>query len=417
MSVQVFTILFISLFTLKIVIKLWLDLINFFHLKKHTGVVPIELQGLVDTELLLKTDSYQAAKMTFRIVSSLFSSLLVALFLFTPAYSYYTNWVGQWPVPLILKGIGFFLILELIGCLIQLPFDYFYHFRLESRYGFNKYRISGWLTDTLKSLLVNIVLSTFVLVIVFGIWGNSFNFNWRDVFLGWFLALILIITLGYLGPVLLIPFFYKLQPLPNEGLQLKIKALVEKAGFKVRGIFMADESKKSTHANASISGFGKSKTIIIFDTLVDHYDEAEILGVLAHEIGHGQMRHILKFLVLSILQAFLFIWFASYLLGTELPYNFANTPKIFYTGLWITYFFFFDLVSYFINPLIGLISRRFEYQADAFSKKLLGTGAPLIKTFEKFVTRELDNINPHPWFESFYYSHPSLLKRIRALKD
>lgn len=416
MSVQIFSTLFISLFILKTIVKLWLDLINLWHLKKHAGVVPAELQNSNDTESLLKNDLYHTAKMTFQMIGFFFNSLLVAVFLFTPAYRHYSNWTFSWPVPFIVKGIGFFIIPELIGALIQLPFSYFYHFRLEARYGFNNYRIGGWLKDTLKSLLVNIVLTILILTVVLGIWGNSYNFNWRDVLLGWLLALILIITFVYLVPVLLIPFFYKLRPLPDEELQAKIKDLVERAGFKVRGVFMADESQKSTHANASISGLGKSKTIILFDTLVNNYDSEEILGVLAHEIGHGKMGHIQKLLVMIIAQAFLFIWFASYLLGTNLPYYLVDIPNIFYSGLLLTYYFSFELLGYFISPIMGAISRRFEYQADAFSKRLLGSGAPLIKTFEKFITRELDNLNPHPLYESFYYSHPTLLKRIKALR-
>jgi STE24 endopeptidase len=417
MTAQVFTTIFVSLFILKIVVKLGMDIINLRHLKKNSGKVPPSLKGLVDSDLLLKTDSYHTAKMSFSIISFLFNSLLVAIFLFTPAYGYYTDWVKHWPVSYFLQGIGFFGVLILIGWLIELPFDYYYHFHIEAAYGFNKYRIKGWIIDSFKSLLVNTVITILILVPAFGIWGNHSSFNWRNVFIGWSLASIIIITLVYFVPVLIIPFFYKLQPLSEAELRSRIMSLVEKAGFKARRIFIADESQRSTHADASFSGFGKTKTIILFDTLLKNYEETEILGILAHEIGHGKMRHILKLLVITILQAFIYIWFASYLLGANLPYDFANIPNIFYSGIFITYYFFFELLGYFIRPMLSLISRRFEYQADAFSKRLIGSGAPLIKTFEKFVTRELDNINPHPLYESFYYSHPSLLKRIEALKD
>ncbi|NLY74685.1 MAG: M48 family metallopeptidase [Firmicutes bacterium] len=417
MSIHLFSTLFVSLFVLKVVVKLGLDLLNLNHLRKYAGNVPAELQGLIDPELLLKNDSYHSARMAFRITSSLVDSLLIALFLFTPIYANYTNWVERWAAPFIFKGIGFFLIIEMIGWLIQLPFSYYYHFHLEAAYGFNKYRLGGWLIDSLKSLAVSVILTSLVLAVIFGIWGNSFSFNWRDILIGWGLALVLITVFVYLVPVLLIPFFYKLQPLSDEKLESRIKSMMERAGFKVHGIFVADESKKSSHANAQMAGFGNKKSIILFDTLVNHYEENEILGVVAHEIGHGKKRHILKLSALIILQAFVFILFAAYLLGTDLPYRFADIPNVFYSGLFITYFFFFDLLGFFIVPLFGLISRRFEYQADAFSKGILGSGAPLIKTFEKFITRELDNINPHPIFEAFYYSHPSLRKRIRALKN
>ena len=415
MTTQVFKALFVSLFILRIVVKLCLDIINLLHLKKNAGKVPALLKDLVDSGSLFKTDSYHTAKMIFRIISTLFNSILVALFLFTPAYRYYTNWVAQWPVPYMLKGIGFFFFLELTSWVIQLPFDHYFHFHLEALYGFNKYQFKGWLADAVKTLLISVITTTLILTVVLGIWDNQSNFNWRDVFWGWSLAFVFIITLVYLVPILLIPLFYNLQPLADGKLQSKIKDLVEKAGFKVRGVFMADESKKSAHANASISGFGKSKTIILFDTLMDNYEDGEILAVLAHEIGHGKLGHILKLLLIIIVQAFIFIWFASYLLSSNLPYHFAKIPNT--LGLLITYYFFFELLGYFINPLLSLISRRFEYQADAFSKELVGSGTPLIKTFEKFITRELENINPHPLFESFYYSHPTLLKRIKALKN
>jgi STE24 endopeptidase len=149
---------------------------------------------------------------------------------------------------------------------------------------------------------------------------------------------------------------------------------------------------------------------------VNHYSIEEILGVLAHEIGHGKKRHTVKLMLLISLEVFVFILGSSLILEAKWPYEALGIRKILYSGGFFIYLLFFDGLLFFIQPFFSSVSRHMEYEADSYAKKALGSGNPLISTFKKFITDELDNINPHPWYEAYYYSHPSLIKRIKALK-
>ena len=417
MPVASFRILFLSLLLVKSLCKTFLNFINLRHLQKNAGNVPAELQGVVTAETLAKIDSYQVANTTFHMAADWLGTAFLLFFLFTPLFQVYTGWLEGLALPFPIRAILFFLILSWIGWFLNLPLDFYYHFHLEARFGFNKYRIGSWLLDGAKGLFINFILMVLLLGLVFSIWGNDFGFHWRDVLWGWLATLFLLVILEYLVPVLIIPFFYKLSAVSDAALKENITALVQKCGFKVRGIYIADESSKSNHANALFAGIGKNKTIILFDTLINHYTAAEILGVLAHEIGHGKKKHSIRLMLIQAVQIFLFILFASLILSESWPYQAMGIPKIFYSGCFFIFVFFFDGFFFFVQPFLSWYSRNLEFQADAFSKKFIGSGVPLVSTFKKFITAELGNIHPHPWYEFFYYSHPSLLKRIRALEN
>lgn len=416
MSALDFRIFFFGVLLAKIALKFLLYLLNFKHLQTHAGNVPEELAETIDAATLKRIDSYNAAKNIFFSLSDLLGSILLMIFLFTPLYAAYTDWIDHFQVIYPIRAILFFGILSLIDWFVNLPLDYYFHFVIEARFGFNKYRTGTWLVDALKSLVINIVITMIILGFIFSIWSNDFQFKWHDVFLGWSAAVFLIITFMVLVPVLFIPFFYKLTPLPDSELKDNVTALVRDSGFKVRGVFVADESSKSTHVNAQFAGLGKTKTIILFDNLVNHYTTEEILGILAHEIGHGKKRHNLKLVAMVSLEILAFIVGSSLILAAKWPYEAMGISKILYSGGFFIYLLFFDGLLYFVQPFFSLYSRQMEYEADSYAKKALGTGAPLIATFKRFIADELDNINPHPWYEAYYYSHPSLMKRIKALE-
>lgn len=409
--------LFFFLFILKIIVKLGLDLLNLSHLQKNYEKIPSNLKAWINPTKISTINRYHRDKIIYNIISYLFTNILLMIFLFTPWYSKYTHVFISLALPYFLKGILFFLLLSWISWIFDLPFHYYFHFRIEAKYGFNQYTGQRWIIDELKNLMVSTLLSILILALIFGCWGDPFHFKWQDIFIGWIVSSLLVILFMYLIPILLIPFFYRLKPIENTILQQKIEELAHKSGFKVRGIFLADASTKSSHANASISGIGHSKTIILFDTLLNNYTETEILAIIAHEIGHGKKGHLVKLTILTIVELFLFILFASYLLSLSFIYHAMVIPKIFFSGAFLVYILFFDLITFYIQPLFSFYSRALEYEADQFSKQLLNDPEPLISSFRKLMANELENIFPHPLFEAFYYSHPTLLKRILALQN
>jgi STE24 endopeptidase len=406
--------IFIFLFCLRIVIDFSLKIINFRHLKKNAGRVPPMLAELVDTQTLRQIDSYNAAKMRFGIFHFLVKNILVVLFLFTAVFPVYTSWIGQIPLPYYLQGFLFFFIIQGAVWLIELPMAYYFHFGIEARFGFNQYTRTGWLFDCLKDLLVNTVIMGLVVLLVLWFLGTSFSFNWTKVIFGWFIAFALMLSFNFIFPVMITPIFYRLKPVTDDSLQGKIAVLVARSGLKIKRILVADESRKSTHANAMFSGIGKYKTVILFDTLVNNYSETEILAILAHEIGHGKRKHLLKINTIAAFGLFCFILFAVYLLSNSIPFA-AFGINLMYGKFYLTYLFFSELVAFFVQPIVMQFLQKFEYEADAFSKQLLHQGEPLASALKKIIIHELGNINIHPWYEKIYYSHPSMIRRIRAL--
>jgi STE24 endopeptidase len=411
-----FKTIFLFLFSLKIAIDLSFKIMNFRYLKKHAGRVPPELAELIDAGKLEQIDSYNAVKMRFVISNFIFENILALSFLFTPAFPAYTAWIHRIPLSPVLQGMLFFFIIYSAVRFIELPLEYYYHFRIEARFGFNKYTRAGWLLDCIKEFLVNTAIMGFIAWLALWILGTQFSFSWMKIIYSWLAVFALILAFSYFVPVIITPIFYKLKPVTDESLREKIEKLITQSGLKIKRILVADESQKSTHVNAEFSGFGKNKTIILFDTLLNNYSEAEILAILAHEIGHGKRKHLYKMIVISGIGTFLFILFAAYLLSTDLPFA-AFGVNVIYGKFYITYQFFLEIPAFFVHPLLIRFFRKFEYEADAYSKRLLNNAEPLISAFKKFFTLELQNINIHPWYEKMYYSHPSLLKRIQALKS
>ncbi len=416
MSPELFRSVFCSLFGLKVLIKLLLNLLNFLHLRRNAGRVPEAIREWVDLSQLRKIDAYSAAKIRFQTVSFALDSLLLAVFLFTPLFTMYALWIEQLPLAPFGRGLLFFLAISWGGWLLELPLDAYFHFTIEQRFGFNQYTVRGWLSDALKGLAVSSLLTVVVLGLILAIWGGRTVFGFGDILAAWGIVSALTVLLMYLVPVVLIPLFYKLRPLPDGSLKDRLTTLVAASGFAARGIFVANQSQKSRHANAQFAGFGKSRSIILFDTLVNSYTDDEIVAVLAHEIGHGKMRHIPKLMLLVLLESFAFLAVAFTLLGADFPFVAFQVGKSFHTGLFLTYVLFFEVLAFYTQPFSARFSRKMEYEADAYSRQAIGAAGPLVSVFKKFIVNELANINPHPWYEAFYYSHPSLWKRIKALQ-
>ncbi|MCK4545230.1 hypothetical protein KAU43_06790, partial [candidate division WOR-3 bacterium] len=251
-----FKILFITLFGIKIISRVLLDKMNYNYLKEKRGNVPEELKNVVNKAKLEKIDNYNSVKTLFGIFNFLYETAIVMLFLFTPIFIYYVNWVDSFKFIYALRGLLFFLIPLIAGMVLSLPFDYYFHFKIEKSFDFNKYTIGGWLIDKTKLAFLTIVISSIVLVPLFLFVGNSFIFSWRFILISWLSVSTLIFIFTYLAPVIFIPLFYKLKHLENNDLRTKVENLVKKSGFKVRGIFIANESRKSTHGNAMFTGIG-----------------------------------------------------------------------------------------------------------------------------------------------------------------
>jgi STE24 endopeptidase len=224
------------------------------------------------------------------------------------------------------------------------------------------------------------------------------------------------LILMWLFPVIILPLFYKFDPIENKGLEDRIRALIDKVGLRTKGIFKMDASKRSKHTNAFFVGIGRTKRIVLFDTLLASHAEEEILAVLAHEAGHWKKRHVLRMLVLLEILSFVSFYAVAKFLNWPLLYQtFGFQEPIVYVGLFLIGSFI-SLLGYFAQPLESAVSRKFEREADDFVLELMKTGGPMRSALKRLAADNLANLTPHPLYAWFYYSHPPLVERIERLK-
>jgi STE24 endopeptidase len=218
-----------------------------------------------------------------------------------------------------------------------------------------------------------------------------------------------------LAPVIILPLFYKLTPLPEGSLRERLTGLADRTQFRAQSIQVMDGSKRSQHSNAFFTGFGRLRKIVLFDTLIAQLSEPELEAVLAHEIGHYKRKHILKLLAWSALSSLAAFYVLAWLAKQEWFYRAFGFAPGNITPALLVFALLAGTITFWLSPLQNRWSRRFEYEADAFARQAMGEPDPLIGALRKLHEKNLSNLTPHPAYSGFYYSHPTLLERERAL--
>jgi len=314
---------------------------------------------------------------------------------------------------MITGGLLFFVLLSIITHLFRLPFSLYDTFVIENHYGFNTMTFKIWVLDLLKGIAISAALGGLVLwlLLVLVVHGGTLWWVWAWVLLGLFELLLL-----WLFPLVIAPLFNKFDPVEDTDLKRQIEALMEKVGLRVRGVFRMDASKRSKHTNAYFTGLGRSKRIVLYDTLLTSHTAREILAVLAHEIGHWKKRHVLKQLLLAEGVSLAGFYAVGKFLKWEILYEaFGFQEAVPFVGLFLIGTCA-GLVGFFAQPLESIISRWFEREADDFAVNLVKGADPLCQSLKRLAADNLSNLNPHPLYAWFYYSHPPLVERISRLR-
>ncbi len=309
-----------------------------------------------------------------------------------------------------LVAVFFFVgMLLLIEKVLGFALDY-YGFRLEHRYALSNQKLGSWIWDEVKGFLVGLVLGAIVVEIVY--WTiRAFPYSWW--LLAWLIFIVLAVFFAQIAPVVLFPLFYKFEPLENENLKERLVRLSERAGTRVRGVYEWKLSEKSKKANAALTGLGRTRRIIVADTLLEKYSPEEIEAVLAHELGHHVHRHIVKGIVVQVVITFFAFWAAAAVLEYAVDQrhmfdslaDFANLPLL---ALLTT------VVSLLLMPLLNGYSRFNERQADRYCFRSIPDVTPFISSMEKLAEQNLAERKPSRWVEWFFHSHPAIWRRIRA---
>jgi STE24 endopeptidase len=384
------------------------------NLNQSRARIPLDpkIAGLYDAQERERSISYSAEKNRFSFYSSTFSTVVMVLALTYGWFATIDNWVRERIDNQILISLAFIALLSIISWWLNLPFQLYSIFGIEAKYGFNKITPKTFITDAIKgSILATIIggtLLTAVLWLYQKLEGSFWIFAWALVS-GFSLLMFMF------GTTLILPLFNKLKPVEDGELKREIEKYCASQGYSLGRLFVMDGSKRSTKANAFFSGLGESKTIVLFDTLIEKLSTKEIVAVLAHEIGHYKRKHTLSMFIFSNVQTFATFALLGWLLGyPELSTALgADQPSFHLSAL--TFFILFTPLSILLGLINNSWSRHNEYQADTFAKETYEV-APMRSALKKISTDSLANLSPHPFYVAFNYTHPPLLQRLNNLE-
>ncbi len=349
---------------------------------------------------------YEKIKLTVGITEGIISFVLLLLFVSLGYSKRLEIFVYQYTSNAYLALVYFGLIIGLVSSVLSFPSDYFFGFRLEHKFGLSNLTFWGWIKEKLKAAVVGAVIGAPIAFLFY--WLISTYENW------WFYLACIVwgysVLLAQITPILIMPIFYKFKPIENVGLKEKILNLCNKVGFKVKGVFTFDMSKTTKKANAAFTGMGKTKRIILGDTLIENFTEDEIETVFAHELGHYKKGHIRKNIFFSVFATFaglfimskLYIWLLPYF-GFQYPWEIGALPLL---ALIAT------VLSFLTSPIGAALSRKFEFEADRFAIDTTRNFDAFKSTMEKLADQNLANDEPNKLVEFWFRSHPSIKRRI-----
>ena len=405
-------ILFLVLFIGRIVCRYILQQLNIRDLKTYGKIIPPVFQDEIDEATLAKMVDYTYDNSRLTAKENLFGDgiELAILFLLLPVLA---GWVVGLNLHIIGQALIFFGILAIISGIAGLPFELYNTFVLEKKYGFSTITWRLWITDLIKSLIIAAILMT-IMISAFMAFIHYLPASWW--FWAWVFFTFFEITLLWLYPVLIAPLFNKFEPIKDEALREKINALMDKVGLKTKGIYQVDEGKRSKHTNAYFTGIGKTKRIVLYDTLLASHTPEEIVAVLAHEIGHWKKKHIIKQLTFMIVASLALLYFIYLIVNWPFLYSaFGLKVTPVYAGLFLVSLYL-SSAGFFLSPIGAAVTRRYEREADHMAFELTGTTQPMINALKRLAKDNLTNLYPHPLYVWFYYSHPPLIERIEYLQ-
>ena len=392
--------------------QIWLKHLNHQHVKARADKIPEPLKDVMDEATYAKSVAYTFAHGRLAVFDNAYSALVLLLVLFSGVLplafqSFQTHFgASAWAMA------AFLFVTAAALSLPGLPVDWYEQFRLEEKFGFNTTTQKTWWLDRVKMFLLAVLLGypLIVLVLKFVEWTGELWWLWA-----WGALMAFQFLMMVLAPVLIMPLFNKFTPLPEGALRERLLKLAGRTKFRAQSIQVMDGSKRSRHSNAFFTGFGRYRKIVLFDTLVAQLSDPELEAVLAHEIGHYKRKHIPKLLAWATLISLGSFYVLALLARQEWFYRGFGFTLGNITPALLMFTLLAGTLTFWFGPLQNWWSRRFEYEADAFAAQAVNEAQPLVGALRKLHEKNLSNLTPHPAYSGFYYSHPTLLERQRAL--
>lgn len=402
--------LIIAIVLADFLLAVWLKVLN---IRASKNPVPKVLEGLYDEEKYARQQGYFRINQKVSFIASGVSLLITLAFFAFGGYGWLDGLVRGITSKPVLQALCFFALIYVVTFLISLPFDIYQTFTVEQKYGFNKTTPKVFAGDTVKSFLLSAVISGGLLALC--VWVYTVNPKWFWL-IAWGIYAAFILFFQYFYSELIVPLFNKQKPLEDGELRSAIESFAAKAGFQLENIYVMDASKRSTKANAYFTGYGKKKRVVLFDTLIGQLSTDEIVGVLAHEIGHYRHGHLVKGMVSSLVTTLVTFWLFSLVIDSPSVAAAAGASQ---PSFWVNLAVFSMLLAP-LDLVLGIvsnvISRRHEHQADAFAKKY-GYGPAEASGLKKISAQALSNLTPHPTVVFVQHSHPTLADRVTFLES
>jgi STE24 endopeptidase len=392
-------------------LELFVERLNLRNLKTE---LPAEFIGYYDQARYRKSQEYLVENTRFSLVNSSIVTPVTVAFILLGGFNLVDRFARSFNLGTIVTGLVFTGVLLLASQLLELPFSIYDTFVIEEKYGFNRTTLKTFILDILKSWTLTGLIGGLALYIIIWFFESSGNWAW---FYCWIIVTAFQLILAFLAPVVIMPLFNKYTPLQKEDLREEIEKYAKSQSFKIKGIYQMDGSRRSTKSNAFFSGFGRFRRIVLFDTLIEKHTIAELVSVLAHEMGHYKKGHVWKSMILSFFTFGLMFYILSLFLNNRQLFSaFRMEETSVYASL-VFFGFLYGPIDTVLSIFSNMLSRRNEYVADSYAIKTYGNPGAMIEALKKLSVDNLSNLTPHPVKVFLSYSHPPILERVRAIRE
>ena len=407
-----FTLIFLGFLAASVFTRLWLSWRQINHIQAHQHEVPSAFAEKISLEDHQKAANYSTTKISFGRIGLAWQTLWLLIWTLGGGLSVLNGWWLGLELSTLWTGIAVILSLMLISSLLEIPFSLYSTFVIEEKFGFNKMTVKIWLIDLVKSSLLMLVIGTPLIAAILWLMNQAGSYWWVYAWSLW-TGFSLLMIWAY--PAFIAPLFNKFSALEDDSLKQRIDALLNRCGFKSKGVFVVDGSRRSAHGNAYFTGFGNNKRIVFYDTLLESLSEDEVEAVLAHELGHFKRNHIRKSLLLSIVMTFAGFALLAWLMQAPWFYSALGVDSMSTHMALLLFMLVLPVFTFFISPMFSALSRKHEFEADDFAKQQCDHRA-LISALVNLYRENASTLTPDPIHSIFYDSHPPASIRIQHLE-
>jgi len=394
----------------KFLVNLLSELLN---LRSLQPDLPAEMNGCCDPAQYAKSQEYTRVRARFGIAASLFDLAVLLAFWFAGGFGWLDHQIRGFQFNSIIAGILFVGILSLGDFVLSIPFAVYSTFVIEEKFGFNRATPRVFVMDRLKIIGLSIALGIPLLAIVLWFFQHTGGFAWLYC---WGVSALVVLILQFVAPVWIMPLFNKFTPLPSGLLRDGIFEYAAWVGFRVKDVFVMDGSRRSSKANAFFTGLGKHKRIALYDTLIEQQTVPEVIAVLAHEIGHQKMRHVLQGILIGIVHSGILFFLMSLFLNNRRLFDAFHVEQASIYGSLLFFGILYEPLAFILSILLNAFSRMHERQADSYAARTVQDSDALVSALKKLSVGHLSNLTPHPFYVFLQYSHPPLLQRIERIR-